>query len=55
MTRAFDPTWTARPGEALALVGMVAAKVAAEAHGGNATVVGHGRGSRIALTIPSRA
>jgi hypothetical protein len=50
--RAFDPQWIDRPGGVPAAIAMLAVRTVAEAHGGTATVSA-GRGSRIAILIPT--
>ncbi len=55
LERAFDPSWTDRPGGLAAAVSMAAVRRVALAHGGDAIAVGTARGSRVALTIPAGA
>jgi ParB-like chromosome segregation protein Spo0J len=52
LTRAFDPSWTDRPGGVVALTAMLALKRIAEAHEGAAEVESTGRGTRITLNLP---
>lgn len=55
LERAFDPSWTDRPGGTAAAVSMAAVRRAAIAHGGDAVAVGTARGSRVAVTLPAGA
>jgi hypothetical protein len=50
--RAFDETWTDRPGGAPALVSMLAVKRTADLLGGRVVVKRHGRGTAISIGIP---
>jgi hypothetical protein len=51
--RAFDQTWTDRPGGATAAISMLAIRCTADAHGGAARVTAGARGTRIAFAIPT--
>ena len=51
--RAFDPTWTDRPGGVPALLWMLALQETAHAHGGTVRVERPDRGTTIALSLPS--
>jgi C4-dicarboxylate-specific signal transduction histidine kinase len=50
--RAFDGTWTDRPGGRAATIGLLSVRAIAESHGGHAAVEPAGRGCRIVLSIP---
>ena len=52
LARAFDPSWTARPGGNPALLSLLSIQAVAEAHGGHAAVDAAGRGGRIVLSLP---
>ncbi|NOT26926.1 MAG: hypothetical protein HOP16_12575 [Acidobacteria bacterium] len=49
--RAFDPTWTDRPGGVSALLWMLALQETAQAHGGTARVERSDRGTTIGLSL----
>ena len=51
--RAFDATWTDRPGGVPALLWMLALQEAAQAHGGTVRVERSDRGTSIAFTLPT--
>lgn len=52
IARAFDPSWTTRPGGNPALLSLLSIQAVAEAHGGHAVVDSAGRGGRIVLSLP---
>ena len=51
--RAFDASWTDRPGGVPALLWMLALQETAHAHGGNVRVERPDRGTTIALSLPA--
>ena len=51
--RAFDATWTDRPGGVPALLWMLALQETAQAHGGTARAERSDRGTNIAFTLPT--
>jgi hypothetical protein len=52
-SRAFDPTWTDRPGGVSALLWMLALQETAHAHGGDVRVERPDRGTTITLSLPA--
>jgi hypothetical protein len=52
IARAFDATWTTRPGGHPAVLALLSIQAVAEAHGGHAAVDSAGRGGRIVLSLP---
>jgi signal transduction histidine kinase len=54
-SRAFDPTWSNRPGGIAAAVWMLAARTIAESYGGRMSASGTGRGTTIKMVMPIAA
>jgi ParB-like chromosome segregation protein Spo0J len=54
-SRAFDETWTDRPGGIPALVSMLAVQRAADILGGRVVAKRHGRGTVISISVPMQA
>jgi hypothetical protein len=52
-TRAFDPTWTDRPGGVPALVWMLALQETVRDHGGTVRVERSDRGTTIRFSLPA--
>jgi hypothetical protein len=52
-SRAFDESWTARPGGEMAYVAAQTIQAAAELHGGRCQLTGSPRGTRVSITIPA--
>ena len=52
-SRAFDPTWTERPGGGVAALAMLSVRAIADLHKGRATASSAGRGTRVSFTVPA--